>query len=95
MPALSGTASRNQAGQVHLTLANLDPNRSLTVTCTVHGQTVKPISGRILTAETIDAHNTFDQPNLVQPSAFDGVTIHNGNLAITLPAKAVVALVLG
>lgn len=94
MPALSGTASRNQAGQVHLTLANLDPNRSLPVTCTVHGQTVNQISGRILTAETIDTHNTFDQPNLVQPRAFDGVTIHNGNLAITLPAKSVVALAL-
>ena len=75
-----------------MTLANLDPNHAITVSCTVHGLAVTNVVGRVLTAGAINAHNTFEQPNQVQPTAFDGVTIHNTEIAITLPAKSVVAL---
>ena len=94
IPALSGTASRNQAGQVNLTLSNFDPNHAITVSCTVHGLAVTNVVGRVLTAGAINAHNTFEQPNQVQPTAFDGVTIHHTEIEITLPAKSVVALAL-
>jgi len=50
------------------------------------------VSGTILTADTMDAHNTFEAPDAVHPAAFDGAKIVGGRLTLTLPAKSVVVL---
>jgi alpha-N-arabinofuranosidase len=50
------------------------------------------VTGRVLTAEAINAHNTFEQPGLVKPAAFDGATLSGATLSIALPAKSVVVL---
>jgi alpha-L-arabinofuranosidase len=92
IPAFSGTASRDKQGKVHLTLSNLDPLHSATVACTVRGLDVSSASGRILTAETMNAHNTFNQPDTVHPVAFGGATLKQGVLSIELPAKSVIGL---
>jgi alpha-L-arabinofuranosidase len=44
--------------------------------------------GRILTAFAMDAHNSFDQPNLVHPVPFHGST-EGGKLSFDMPAKSV------
>jgi alpha-N-arabinofuranosidase len=92
MPALSATASRDAAGRIHLTLTNLDPTRARTVNASIRGQTVTSVSGRILTADRMNAHNTFEQPNAVRPLAFDGARLTGETLTVQLPPKAVVAL---
>jgi alpha-N-arabinofuranosidase len=51
-----------------------------------------PVTGRILTGSTMDAHNTFDKPTTIQPVAFNGAKIAGGNLTIELPAKSVIVL---
>ena len=92
IPAMSGTASRDEAGQVHLTLSNLDPNRTLNVSVNLRGLAVSRVSGRVLTAPAIDAHNTFDEPDVVRPVDFRDVQVEEDHLTIQLPAKSVVAL---
>jgi alpha-N-arabinofuranosidase len=42
----------------------------------------------------MDAHNTFDNPSLIHPVAFDGAKISGNRLSVTLPAKSVVVLTL-
>jgi alpha-N-arabinofuranosidase len=42
----------------------------------------------------MNAHNTFEQPDVVKPVEFSGVTFENNKLAIILPAMSVVTLVI-
>ena len=92
IPALSASASKDSTGTIHLTLVNLDPNQERTIRTTLRGQDVSRVSGRLLTAATMNAHNTFDQPSNVQPADFTGATLQGDQLTIQLPAKSVVAL---
>jgi alpha-N-arabinofuranosidase len=92
IPAVSATASRDREGKIHMTLTNLDPNRARTVSAEVQGATVTSVSGRVLTAGAITAHNTFEQPDAVHPAPFDGARVSGTQLTIELPAKSVVVL---
>jgi len=92
IPALSASASRDESGTIHLTLANLDPNEGRSVTVALSGAEVSTVSGRVLTAEAMNAHNTFDDPQVVRPAPFSGASMEDGVLTIELPPKSVVAL---
>ena len=92
IPAVSASASRDAAGRVHVSLANADPAKSITVTCTLTGLAAKSVSGRILTAPATNSYNTFAAPHTVEPAKFDGAKLADGKLTITLPAKSVVVL---
>jgi len=92
MPAVSATASRDAGGRIHLTMTNLDPNQQRALKVSVRGQSVTTVSGRILTAREMNAHNTFDQPEAVRPEPFTGARLDGGILTVQLPAKSVVAL---
>ena len=92
MPAVSATASRDAAGRIHLTLTNIDPNQPRTVIVSVRGQNVTSVTGRVLTADRMNAYNSFEQPNAVHPVTFDGARLTGGTLTVQLPAKALVSL---
>ncbi len=53
---------------------------------------MKSVTGQILTASTLDAHNTFNAPENVRPVPFTAFEMKDGALTLTLPAKAVVVL---
>jgi len=86
------TASRDETGAIHVSVANPDLHHSLTLRCKLTGATPKTVSGRILTAPTIDTCNTFAAPNAVQPATFSGATIVGDTLELTLPAKSIVVI---
>jgi alpha-N-arabinofuranosidase len=89
LPMLDCAASRDPAGNVHLSLVNLDPHRQARLEARpLSGET----SGRKLTAATLQAHNTFDQPRAVEPTPFTDFESKGDGLAINLPAKSVVVL---
>lgn len=92
MPSVSGSAVRDKAGQVHVGLSNLDPNKPVTVSAKLTGLSQTGVSGRIITAPAMNAINTFDRPNTVQPQVFSGARIEGDTLTVTLPPKSVVML---
>jgi alpha-N-arabinofuranosidase len=92
VPALSASASRDEEGRIHLTLANLDPNAPRTVSTSVQGAEISGVSGRILTATAMNAHNTFENPNAVGPVPFEGARLEGDGLVIRIPAKSIVVL---
>ena len=94
IPALHATASRDAEGRIHLTITNLDPNQPRTVSATVRGRPVSEVSGRILTAETMNAHNTFEQPDAVRPVPFGGGGLSGETLTVQLPPKSLAVLTL-
>lgn len=92
VPTVSTTASRSQNGDINISLANIDLNKTCDVEITLKGVTGKQVSGVILTSVNISYHNTFDNTNKVQPQAFDKARINKGVLKVTLPAKSIVTL---
>ena len=92
LPAVSASASK-KGGRTHVTLANIDPDRPRTVEVTLQGAgALAEVSGRVLTADAMNAHNTFDDPDAVTPAPFDGATLDGRTLTVELPAQSVVAL---
>jgi len=92
LPAMNVSASRDAAGKIHVSLVNIDPHNAMEVSAKVQGATPKRISGQILTADEITAHNTFEKPTVVEPTAFKDAKITEGGFTAKLPAKSVVVL---
>jgi len=92
--AVDGTAARGTDGKLYIALVNLDPGNAMDVSLSLPGSDASRVSGEVLTADAIDAHNTFDAPETVRPQAFDGARLADGKLSATLPAKSLVVLTL-
>lgn len=92
VPSLSASASRDAEGRLHLSIVNLDPNHAAEVSTTIWGGTIRSVSGEVLTAATVNAMNTFDQPNTVKPAPFTGYKLNGSQLNLNIPAKSVVVL---
>lgn len=92
MDQISVSASVDASCTLHVSLCNLHHADEVEVACDIRGWQAKDISGRILAADSIQAHNTFEQPNAVAPVPFTGYRFDNGQLLVKLPAKSVVVL---
>jgi alpha-N-arabinofuranosidase len=92
IPAISASASVDSEGKVHVSIANLNPNKQITLTCPVIGETYKRVTGEVLTANEINAFNSFEEPETVKPENFSNFTYKNGVLTVNMPAKSVVVL---
>ncbi|MBN1429881.1 MAG: alpha-N-arabinofuranosidase [Anaerolineae bacterium] len=92
IPAINASASRDDEGKVCLSLCNLDPEQEMVVSCQLRGMNPVRASGRVLTANAINAHNTFEKPETVKPAEFDEMTLSDDSLSVNLPAKSVVVL---
>ena len=95
IPAVSASATRTSDGRtVYLSLVNTNPNQGVVLNVAISGFTATTAAGRLLTAPTIQAHNTFAAPDTVKPEPFSGAKLSGGSLEVRLPAKSVVVVVL-
>ena len=92
IPSLSVSASRDLSGRIHVTMCNLNPNQPAELACDLAGAKTSAISGRVLTAAEITAHNTFDKPETIKPAEFTAFKVTDTGFTATLPAKSVVVL---
>ncbi len=69
-------------GKLVLSIVNTNPDHAVQVVTNLTGSA----HGRILTAFAMDAHNTFDAPNMVHPLAFQSST-EGGKMSFDMPAK--------
>jgi len=92
IPAVTASASRDEAGVVLITLTNQDPNRARSLEIDLRGMEASRVAGRVLTSGAMQDHNTFEKPNVVVPTAFDGARLQGSTVTVDLPSKSVVAL---
>ena len=64
----------------------------IAMACEVRDMTAETVTGRILTAKHIYAHNTFAQPESVKPSPFTDARLEKDRVSVKLPPKAVMVL---
>ena len=91
IPAVSISASQHEGEGVFLSAACQDAETGATVTISL-GREAKVLKARILTAETMQSHNTFDQPEAVKVVEFTSWEASGETLALNLPARSVVTL---
>ncbi|WP_142715048.1 alpha-N-arabinofuranosidase [Fodinibius sediminis] len=93
IPSISATASKDKTGAVHLTVTNLHATEDKEVSLNIRGMDVETAGeGRILTADAVDAVNTFDNPDRVSPGPFDNYTLEGNQLILRLPSKSVIVI---
>lgn len=92
VPMVSATASRNKEGVVHISLSNVDLTESQDITLSLGDMSIKSVTGRILTSESIDDYNSFEHSDVVVPKDFKGAKIQKNGLQVNLPAKSIVVL---
>ncbi|MCF8226610.1 MAG: alpha-N-arabinofuranosidase [Bacteroidales bacterium] len=92
LDAISISASRDSDGKIHISIVNIDPKKSHDLSIRIGEETGRGVTGRILTAEKINSHNTFAEPDNVVPTEFKGAKIKKGVVSVELPAMSVVVL---
>ncbi|MGP4039348.1 alpha-N-arabinofuranosidase [Gracilibacillus sp. D59] len=92
IPQVSASASKAADGSVTITLCNLDKAETADLELDLRGIDLTDVSGRIITADEMDAHNTLDNPDNVKPEAFNDFQTNGSELALTLPSKSVLSI---
>lgn len=92
LPAVSASASRDAAGSVHISLVNIDADKSHTVELDVNALKLTRLRGEILTSGTLQDYNSFDQPEKIRATAFKKAKLNKGVITLEIPPFSVVVL---
>ncbi len=94
LTAISASASKDKDGVTHLSLVNIDPDKTNTVSVRFPGITYRQVTGRILSSPKIQDHNSFEEPEKIKPLPFTGADLKDNMLQVKLPPASVVVLML-
>ena len=92
LTAVSVSASKDVAGNLNVSLTNIDYTKSQEVVINLRGEDFTKLSGTILSSPKINDFNSFENPNKITTQNFKGAKIEKGVLKLTLPAFSVVVL---
>ncbi len=93
VPAISASASKDENGKIHVTLSNLNPDKTIDVTCDLRGITnVKFEKGSVITGEKINSYNDFGKKEEISLVDFNDVKVDGSNVVVTVPSKSVVMI---
>ena len=92
LPQVNASASVDADGRMHLTVANLSPDKDCQISCPISPDYKSISQSQLLTAKNIADYNTFESPNNVHLSTFDKATLKKGALTFKMPAKSVVMI---
>jgi alpha-N-arabinofuranosidase len=92
IPAVTASASRDKKGIIHVTFTQADPHNEVEVNLDMRGLQIGSVKGRILTAKELNAHNSFDKPDVVKTADFTAAKLNKNRLTIKLPPVSVVML---
>jgi alpha-L-arabinofuranosidase len=92
MDQINASSSIADDGSILITANNADPNSAAKVACTVYGKQLRSVSGRVLTASSINAHNSFDAPETIVPGDLKGISVNGNEITFSMPPMSVVAL---
>ncbi len=94
LDTVSASVSKNAAGEITISLVNLDPKNAVELSCEIEGGRYGQCSGEVLTSNAMNTHNTFERPDAISPTAFKDFKLKENMLSVTLPSKSVVVLTL-
>ncbi|WP_458119739.1 alpha-N-arabinofuranosidase [Paenibacillus sp. Z6-24] len=93
---ISAAASKDRTGKIHLTICNLSHADNESFSCKIEGVDSAACTavGQLLSADELNAHNTFEQPKKVKPASLEVSLSADGTLTFQLPPASVAAITL-
>lgn len=88
MARVDAIAARDKRGGVWLAVTNIDPNRPADISVAIEGVKARSVTGEVLTADRVDAVNTFEKPDVVEPRPITAQAV-GGRIQLHLPPKSV------
>ncbi|MEP6927052.1 MAG: alpha-N-arabinofuranosidase [Ginsengibacter sp.] len=92
LKAISISASRDKNGATHISIVNIDAINKQEIKIDVRGINATSVTGRILTSEKLQDHNSFDNPEKIKPALFNNASLSGNTLKLTMPPFSVVVL---
>ena len=90
--AVWASASKDKSGATHISLVNVDAKQAQNVSININGASYKSVTGRILTSDKLQNYNSFENPNKIIPTNFNGAQLNGSKLNLSIPAYSVVVL---
>jgi alpha-N-arabinofuranosidase len=90
--AVSASASRDKNGIVHISLVNMDAMKAQDIQVDLGNIKTNSVEGRILQSQKIQDHNSFEDPEKIKPTTFNGANIKGSSLTVKMPPFSVVVL---
>lgn len=92
VPQLNVSASVDAEGKINISLCNLNPNAVADISCDLRGANASKVQGTILTSDKMNTFNSFDVPEKIKPAKFEGASVSENKLTVSLPPMSVVVL---
>lgn len=92
LPAVSASASKDSSGFIHVSVANINSEKPERISIKIEGENCRKVTGRILTSPSIHDHNTFDDPDKIEPKIFTDASLKNNVISLTIPPFSLVVL---
>lgn len=92
LQAVNGSASLDSLGNMHITMVNIDPHRSVAIKAELPGKLCHLTAAKSLTSKNYGDFNSFTSKDKVLPRAFEDAKIVGSELQVELPGCSIVAL---
>jgi alpha-N-arabinofuranosidase len=89
---LSVSSSRSADGNINITIVNLNPAKTVNLSCEIRGEQVGSIKGKLITASAINSFNTFEKSNEVELKSFTDFKLTDNKINTSIPSKSVILL---
>ncbi len=92
IPSVNISASKDSSNVIHISLVNIDPIKSQSLSINLYDLPYSAVSGTILSSPNVTDFNDFDNKTKINIKPFSGAKKEMNKLAMTLPAKSIVML---
>ncbi len=92
LPSLNISSSKDSTGTIHISLVNIDPVKSQSLSINLNDLNWKSVTGKILTSPKYTDYNDFENKNKIMIKPFNDVSKDGSKLKVNLPSKSVVML---
>jgi alpha-L-arabinofuranosidase len=96
LASIHASASKASDGSVLTSVCHFNPNQETTLEVHLHDGDAANVTGRLLTADSLQAHNTFEAPETIAATDFTNFKVEKlasgSKLVVTLPPMSVVTL---
>ena len=89
MQSLTVSVSKDAEGAVNITVGNIDPDNTAELVIDISGMNATSATGKVLTGDAMNSHNTFENPDEVKLAALKGIKLTDNKLNVKLPARSV------
>lgn len=92
VPALSISSSMDKEGKMHISVCNLHATKTENLKCVLKGYNGSTVTGQIITADQLNAFNSFENPDKLTLQNFSSYKLDKDQLNLEMPPHSVVTL---